>query len=231
MNSVFLLIDNNSTVRQPFARESIFSNFQVPHRSAYSFIKRFLDILGSLVGLIVLAVIFLPIAIAIKLETPGPVFFSQQRHGLNGKTFTIYKFRSMVVDADRLKNQVKNEANGLIFKNFQDPRVTRVGKFLRSTSLDEFPQFWNVFLGEMSLVGTRPPTTDEVRRYNARHWRRLNVKPGITGEWQVNGRSEISDFEEIVDLDLRYQQCWTPWYDLAILWKTFYVVFAKVGAV
>lgn len=226
MNSVALLIDNQSTVRA-----SLFSDTRIPHRSAYSVAKRLLDVVGSLVGLIVLALLFLPVAIAIKLEDPGPVFFSQKRHGLNGKPFTIYKFRSMVVNADKLKDQVKNEANGLIFKNFQDPRVTRVGKFLRSTSLDEFPQFWNVLLGEMSLVGTRPPTTDEVRQYNARHWRRLNVKPGITGEWQVNGRSEISDFEEIVDLDLRYQQCWTPLYDFVILWKTFYVVFAKVGAV
>jgi exopolysaccharide biosynthesis polyprenyl glycosylphosphotransferase len=231
MNSVFIFTDRHSTFRQSLARQSFFSDFQIPHRSAYSFVKRFLDIVGSLVGLMVLAVIFLPVAIAIKLEDPGPVFFSQKRHGLNGKPFTIYKFRSMVVNADNLKDQVKNEANGLIFKNFQDPRVTRVGKILRSTSLDEFPQFWNVLLGDMSLVGTRPPTTDEVRQYNARHWRRLNVKPGITGEWQVNGRSEISDFEEIVDLDLRYQQCWTPWYDFVILWKTFYVVFAKVGAV
>ncbi|MGB3240068.1 MAG: sugar transferase [Geitlerinemataceae cyanobacterium] len=231
MNSVFSLTDHQSTAKQSVAKPSIFSDFQIPHRSAYCVVKRFFDIVGSLVGLVILALIFLPIAIAIQIEAPGPVFFSQRRHGLNGKPFTIYKFRSMVVNADNLKHQVKNEANGLIFKNFQDPRVTRVGKFLRSTSLDEFPQFWNVLLGEMSLVGTRPPTTDEVRQYNDRHWQRLNVKPGITGEWQVNGRSEISDFEEIVDLDLRYQQCWTPLYDLAILWKTFYIVFAKVGAV
>lgn len=226
MNSVALLIEDRSTVRESHGSDSL-----IPHRSADSVIKRIIDIIGSSIGLFVLALMFLPLAIAIKLETPGPVFFSQQRHGLNGKPFTIYKFRSMVIDADRLKHRVKNEANGLIFKNFHDPRVTRVGKFLRSTSLDEFPQFWNVLLGDMSLVGTRPPTTDEVRQYNARHWRRLNVKPGITGEWQVNGRSEISDFEEIVDLDLRYQQCWTPWYDFTIIWKTFYVVFAKVGAV
>lgn len=226
MNSVALLIDGRSTVRS----ENV-SDFQIPHRSADSAIKRVVDIVGSALGLLFLALIFVPLAIAIKLDSPGPVFFSQKRHGLNGKPFTIYKFRSMVIDADRLKERVKNEANGLIFKNFQDPRVTRVGKFLRSTSLDEFPQFLNVLLGDMSLVGTRPPTTDEVRHYNSRHWRRLNVKPGITGEWQVNGRSEISDFEEIVDLDLRYQQCWTPLYDLTLIWKTFYVVFAKVGAV
>lgn len=226
MNSVALLIEDRSTVRESHGSDSL-----IPHRSADSVIKRIVDIIGSSIGLFVLALMFLPLAIAIKLETPGPVFFSQQRHGLNGKPFTIYKFRSMVINADNLKHRVKNEASGLIFKNFHDPRVTRVGKFLRSTSLDEFPQFWNVLLGDMSLVGTRPPTTDEVRQYNARHWRRLNVKPGITGEWQVNGRSEISDFEEIVDLDLRYQQCWTPLYDFTIIWKTFYVVFAKVGAV
>jgi lipopolysaccharide/colanic/teichoic acid biosynthesis glycosyltransferase len=226
MNSVALPTFNNSHVKP-----SSFAGFAIPHPSASSLVKRILDILGSLVGLVILALIFLPVAIAIKLDAPGPIFFSQKRHGLNGKVFTIYKFRSMVVNADNLKNQIKNEANGLIFKNFQDPRVTRVGKFLRSTSIDEFPQFWNVLMGEMSLVGTRPPTSDEVQRYNARHWRRLHVKPGITGEWQVNGRSEIADFEAIVDLDLRYQQYWTPWYDFVILWKTFYVVFAKVGAV
>lgn len=226
MNSAVLQNNSNSPVARSF-----FSNSPIPHRSASCAIKRLFDIAGSLVGLTFLALVFLPIAIAIQIDNPGPVFFSQKRHGLNGKTFTIYKFRSMIVNAEEMKDRVENEASGLIFKNFQDPRVTRVGKFLRSTSLDEFPQFWNVLMGEMSLVGTRPPTSDEVKNYNARHWRRLNVKPGITGEWQVNGRSEISDFEEIVDLDLRYQQCWTPLYDLVIIWKTIYVVFAKVGAV
>lgn len=136
----------------------------------------------------------------------------------------------MVQNADVLKAVVPNEAKGLIFKNEQDPRVTRVGRFLRKTSLDEFPQFWNVLIGEMSLVGTRPPTHDEVSCYSEHHWKRLNVKPGLTGEWQVNGRSAIKDFEEIVKLDLRYQNRWTPLYDLEILWRTIAILFAKTGA-
>ncbi|MGL5925006.1 sugar transferase [Chroococcidiopsis sp.] len=200
------------------------------HPSARSAFKRCLDIVGSLVGLSILAVIFIPLAIAIKLDSPGPIFYGQERYGLQGRTFRMWKFRSMVPNADALKSQVKNEASGLIFKNTQDPRITRVGRFLRSTSLDELPQFWNVLVGEMSLVGTRPPTADEVAQYNDRHWQRLNVKPGLTGEWQVSGRSSIKDFEEIVNLDLRYQKMWHPFYDLFIIAKTVYVIFAKVGA-
>jgi lipopolysaccharide/colanic/teichoic acid biosynthesis glycosyltransferase len=183
-----------------------------------------------MVGLVLLAIVFIPIAIAIVLDNPGPIFYAQKRHGLQGKIFTIYKFRSMVTNADALKSKIQNEASGLIFKNARDPRITKVGSFLRRTSLDELPQFWNVLVGDMSLVGTRPPTSDEVTGYNIRHWKRLNVKPGITGEWQVNGRSQVTDFEDIVDLDLRYQQIWTPLYDLYILWKTIAVVFAKHGA-
>ncbi|WP_347272404.1 sugar transferase [Leptolyngbya sp. FACHB-36] len=192
--------------------------------------KRSLDILGSLVGLAVLAILFIPLAIAIKLDSPGPVLYSQIRYGLLGRPFRIYKFRSMVANADALKSQVKNEAKGLIFKNEDDPRITRVGRILRSTSLDEFPQFWNVLIGEMSLVGTRPPTGDEVSRYESHHWQRLMVKPGLTGEWQVNGRSSVKDFEEIVSLDLRYQAQWHPLYDLFLIARTIYVIIAKVGA-
>ncbi|NES96479.1 MAG: sugar transferase, partial [Desertifilum sp. SIO1I2] len=118
----------------------------------------------------------------------------------------------------------------LIFKNESDPRITRVGRFLRKTSLDELPQFWNVLKGEMSLVGTRPPTHDEVVRYSPHHWRRLDVKPGLTGEWQVNGRSSVKDFEDIVKLDLRYQTKWHPFYDLQLIFKTVHVVLAKTGA-
>jgi lipopolysaccharide/colanic/teichoic acid biosynthesis glycosyltransferase len=205
-------------------------DYRNAHPSAYSIFKRAIDILGSLVGLFFLALIFIPIAFAITLENPGPVFYSQERYGLQGKRFKIYKFRSMVTNADQLKNKVKNEAKGLIFKNENDPRVTRVGRFLRQTSLDEIPQFWNVFLGEMSLVGPRPPTADEVKHYNDHHWRRLDVKPGITGEWQVSGRSNIKDFDQIVALDLQYQTRWHPLYDLSIILKTFQVVFARVGA-
>ncbi|BBD60624.1 hypothetical protein NIES2109_34230 [Nostoc sp. HK-01] len=201
-----------------------------PHYSVDSKFKRCLDILGSVVGLIILGVVFIPIAIAIKLDSRGPIFFTQERYGLQGRPFKLRKFRSMVSDAEKLKSLVKNEADGLIFKNKNDFRVTKVGRFLRSTSLDELPQFWNVLVGEMSLVGTRPPTADEVAKYNQRHWQRLNVKPGLTGEWQVHGRSHVKDFEQIVDLDLRYQEKWHPFYDLLLITKTFYVIFGKVGA-
>lgn len=203
---------------------------QALHRSVYSMFKRLLDIGGSLVGLLILALVFVPVAIAIQLDNPGPILYTQERYGLQGRNFQIWKFRSMVVNADELKSLVTNEALGLLFKNEQDPRVTRVGRFLRKTSLDELPQFWNVLVGEMSLVGTRPPTADEVAHYNDRHWQRLNVKPGLTGEWQVNGRSSIKNFEEVVNLDLRYQSRWYPLYDLVVITKTIYVIFARIGA-
>ncbi|MDX2231678.1 MAG: sugar transferase [Leptolyngbyaceae cyanobacterium bins.349] len=201
-----------------------------PHPSARCAIKRTIDIVGSLVGLMILALVFWPIAIAIKLDSPGSILYKQKRCGLKGRTYYIYKFRSMVRNADALKQQVTNEAKGLVFKNKHDPRITRVGKFLRRTSLDELPQFWNVLLGDMSLVGTRPPTEDEVAHYTDGHWQRLNVKPGITGEWQVNGRSKIKDFEQILELDLRYQSRWTPFYDLKIIGKTLLILFDYTGA-
>jgi lipopolysaccharide/colanic/teichoic acid biosynthesis glycosyltransferase len=204
--------------------------FSVPHRSVASASKRLLDIVGAIAGLMILAMIFLPIAIAICIESPGSVLYKQRRYGLQGRSFTLLKFRSMVKDADHLKALVHNEAEGLIFKNEQDPRITRIGRLLRRTSLDEVPQFWNVLVGEMSLVGTRPPTHDEVIHYTDRHWQRLNVKPGLTGLWQVSGRSNIKDFEEIVNLDLQYQANWTPKYDLQIILKTFVVLLTKPGA-
>lgn len=204
--------------------------FELIHRSVECKIKRSLDIIGALVGLTITAAIAIPVAIAIQLDNPGPIFYSQMRCGVNGKLFRIWKFRSMVVDADRKKHLIKNEAQGFIFKNKQDPRVTRVGKFLRSTSLDEFPQFWNVLKGEMSLVGTRPPTPDEVVRYGSYHWKRLRVKPGLTGEWQTRGRSSVKDFDEIVSMDLDYQLRWSVLYDLQIILKTIQVVLAGRGA-
>ncbi|MBE9036066.1 sugar transferase [aff. Roholtiella sp. LEGE 12411] len=200
------------------------------HPSVQSKFKRCLDITGSLVGLLVLAILFVPIAIAIKIDSRGSIFFTQERYGLQGQPFRIRKFRSMVSDAEQLKSLVSNEANGLIFKNKNDFRITKIGRFLRSTSLDELPQFWNVLVGEMSLVGTRPPTGDEVMKYTHHHWKRLNVKPGLTGEWQVSGRSQVKDFEQIVDLDLRYQENWYPLYDLLLIAKTFYVLFGRIGA-
>lgn len=200
---------------------------RLPHISTRSVFKRTLDIVGALVGLVILSLLFLPVAIAIRLDSAGSVLYSQERYGLQGRPFRIWKFRSMVSNADELKASIANEAQGLIFKNAKDPRVTRVGQFLRKTSLDEFPQFWNVLKGDMSLVGTRPPTADEVRHYSDRHWKRLDVRPGLTGQWQVSGRSAIKDFEEIVDLDLHYQLHWTPIYDVQLLVKTVVTLLSK----
>jgi lipopolysaccharide/colanic/teichoic acid biosynthesis glycosyltransferase len=189
-----------------------------------------LDIIGALIGLVVTAIIAVPIALVIKLDDPGPVFYSQIRCGVKGKTFRVWKFRSMIVNADQLQHLVDNQAQGNIFKNKNDPRVTRVGRFLRRTSLDELPQFWNVLKGDMSLVGTRPPTVEEVMNYKTHHWERLNTKPGMTGEWQANGRSSITDFEDIVQMDLAYQQKWSVIYDLKLILKTLMVVAKKDGA-
>lgn len=203
---------------------------QIVHPSITSRTKRLMDILGALVGLAITATIVIPIAIAIKLDNPGPIFYSQTRCGLNGRTFQICKFRSMVVGAEQLQHLVKNEAQGQIFKNINDPRVTRIGRFMRRTSLDELPQFWNVLLGEMSLVGTRPPTINEVQQYSPHHWQRLQVKPGITGEWQVNGRSNVKNFEAIVQMDLDYQRKWSVTYDICLLLKTLKVLLFNSGA-
>jgi lipopolysaccharide/colanic/teichoic acid biosynthesis glycosyltransferase len=200
------------------------------HRSVKSITKRVIDILGAVVGLLVTAVVTIPVSIATLIDNPGPIFYCQIRCGLNGKPFRMWKFRSMIVGADKLKHLVKNEATGHIFKCTEDPRITRVGKILRRTSLDELPQFWNVLRGEMSLVGTRPPTPDEVMHYQAHHWQRLRVKPGMTGEWQVNGRSSIKDFENIVDMDIDYQRKWSIAYDLSLIFKTILVVLTKRGA-
>ncbi len=200
------------------------------HASATSKVKRLVDILGALIGLVITALIAIPITIAVYLDDPGPILYSQVRCGLKGRPFKIWKFRSMVVDAEKLKHLVDNQAKGCIFKSKNDPRITKVGRFLRKTSLDEFPQFWNVLMGDMSLVGTRPPTVDEVLQYKTHHWKRLNVKPGMTGEWQVNGRSSVEDFEDIVRLDLRYQSKWSVRYDLGLIVKTIWVVLNKHGA-
>lgn len=206
------------------------NSIEPSHPSTRSPLKRCFDILGSLVGLLLLGIVFVPVVVAIKLDSPGPIFYLQTRCGLKGKQFQLRKFRSMVNDAENLKQFVKNEGSKLFFKNNEDPRVTKVGKFLRRTSLDELPQFWNVLMGDMSLVGTRPPSVDEVEHYSDRHWLRLNVKPGITGEWQVNGRSDIKNFEQVLDLDLKYQEQWSILYDLVIILRTIRVVLSGKGA-
>ena len=151
---------------------------------------------------------------------------------MHGRRFNLYKFRSMTIDAESQKAKLiaKSEMNGPIFKMDNDPRITRVGRFLRKTSLDEFPQFINVLKSEMSMVGTRPPTPDEVKQYEDWHRRRISMKPGITGLWQVSGRNKITDFTEVVKLDLKYIDRWQFWHDLAILWKTVWVVLARKGA-
>lgn len=199
------------------------------HPSVRSQVKRFLDIVGSIIGLGITAVALVPIALAIKLDSPGPIFFGQTRKGWLGKEFRIWKFRSMYIDAEERKKELlaQNQADGKTFKMENDPRITRVGRFLRKTSLDELPQFWNVLKGEMSLVGTRPPTPNEVDIYEVPEWQRLDVKPGMTGEWQVHGRSSIRNFEDIIKLDLRYQHNWSLAYDLKLILKTILVVLRK----
>jgi len=199
------------------------------HPSVRSWMKRLIDIVGALVGLVIVAVLFIPIAVAIAIDDPGPIFFSQVRCGWMGKRFRIWKFRSMYVDAEARKAELAkhNQVQGAFFKIDNDPRITKIGRFLRRTSLDELPQFWNVLKGEMSLVGTRPPTPDEVERYEVPEWQRLDVKPGMTGEWQVNGRSSVRKFEDVIRLDLQYQKNWSLLYDLKLILKTVAILFHK----
>lgn len=191
------------------------------------FIKRMMDICAGLVGVIVFSPIMLVTAIAIKLDSPGPVLFKQIRVGQNGRHFKIYKFRSMYMDAEKRKKELlsQNELEGgVMFKIKDDPRITRVGKFIRRTSIDELPQFFNILQGTMSLVGTRPPTLDEVEKYERKQWRRISIKPGLTGMWQVSGRSNIKSFDEIVQLDTEYIDNWTLGMDIRIIFKTVLVL-------
>ncbi len=228
------------------------------HPSVRDPIKRLIDIIGALVGLFLTTILFVPIAIAIGSESKGKILFGQIRCGLLSKPFRIWKFRSMVKNAEQLKTKVKNQIgatrslssayqsenseinteanNHKFFKNATDPRVTKVGKFLRKTSLDELPQFWNVLIGDMSLVGTRPPTFNEINSYELEveyqderytEWNRLDVRPGITGVWQVNGRSNVRSFTEVVNFDMEYRKNWSIWYDLKLIVQTIFVLFDK----
>ena len=196
------------------------------------FIKRILDILGAIVGCLLLLFLLPLVALGIKLESPGPIFYSQTRIGESGRPFRIWKFRSMHMDADLQKSRFEsqNEMCGPIFKLKNDPRITSVGKILRVTSIDELPQFWNVMKGEMSLVGTRPPTPNEVEEYENWHRRRISIKPGITGLWQVSGRNQIVDFDEVVKLDLHYIDNWTLGLDIRILFKTIWILLTRTGS-
>lgn len=195
-------------------------------------IKRIIDIIGGLVGSLVSLPVILLTALPLLLESPGPLIFKQPRVGKNGRIFYIYKLRSMYTDAEERKKELmsENKMDGLMFKMDNDPRITKVGKFIRKTSIDELPQFWNVLRGDMSLVGTRPPTLDEFEQYQSHHKRRLSMRPGITGMWQVSGRSNIQDFEEVVKLDCEYIDNWSLWLDIKILFKTIGVVFKGSGA-
>lgn len=195
-------------------------------------LKRTMDIVGGIVGCIISIPIIALVAIPLKLESPGPLIFKQRRVGRNGRVFYIHKLRSMYVDAEARKKELmaQNEMNGLMFKMEDDPRITRVGRFIRRTSIDELPQFFDVVRGSMSLVGTRPPTLDEYRQYESHHKRRLSMKPGITGLWQVSGRSDIDDFEEVVKLDVQYIDNWSIWMDIYLLFRTVGVVFDRKGA-
>ena len=195
-------------------------------------LKRAIDIVGSIVGLLITAVVSIFVIPAIKLESPGPVIFKQKRVGMNGRIFDFYKFRSMYKDAEERKKELmaQNEMNGLMFKMENDPRITKVGAFIRKTSIDELPQFWNVLKGDMSLVGTRPPTVDEYMQYNAYQKRRISFRPGITGLWQVSGRSDIKDFDEVVRLDLEYIDNWSLGLDIKLLVETVGIVFKGKGA-
>lgn len=205
------------------------------------FIKRLMDIVGSIVGLALTGVLAVFIAPAIYINSPGPVFFTQIRVGRNGRLFKIHKFRSMYQDAEMRKHELldENKMKGFMFKVDHDPRIIGsgpdgtkhgIGWFIRKTSIDEFPQFWNVLKGEMSLVGTRPPTVDEWEQYEHHHRGRLAIKPGLTGLWQVSGRSNITDFEEVVRLDVEYIQTWDIGLDIKIMLKTILNMFRGIGA-
>ncbi len=198
-----------------------------------SALKRLVDILGALAAIILLSPIFIFTALAIKWEDRGPILFKQMRVGERGRLFPMWKFRSMIVNADAVKQELKevnqHGSEGVTFKMKEDPRITRIGKWIRKLSIDEFPQFFNVLVGQMSLVGPRPPVPKEVAMYKARHLRRLRAKPGITCLWQIGGRSEI-DFEGQVRLDLQYIQSQGFWSDLWILIKTVPAVLLGKGA-
>ncbi len=204
-----------------------------PEASWQGVLKKCMDFVGALGLLLVLALPLAVVALLIKLTSPGPVLFRQLRSGLNGAPFTIYKFRTMVTNAEQLKHELEamNEMRGPVFKVTKDPRITPIGKWLRKYSLDEFPQLFNVLRGEMSLVGPRPLPVDEVKRFHdLAHRRRLSVKPGLTCLWQISGRNDICEFKDWVRLDLEYIDHWSLWLDLKILLRTIPVVLAGTGA-
>ena len=199
--------------------------------SFYEICKRAIDIIGAISGLLLLSPVIVIVACAIKFTSKGPIFFSQKRVGKNGELFDMYKFRSMVVNAEELKEKLahQNEMSGPMFKMKDDPRVTKVGKFIRRTSLDELPQLWNVLKGDMSLVGPRPSLPKEVKQFEKWMFKRLTVKPGLTCYWQVSGRNNI-DFEDWMKLDISYVEDRNLWIDIKLIFKTIFVLFGDKNA-
>jgi exopolysaccharide biosynthesis polyprenyl glycosylphosphotransferase len=246
-NLLLCLEKFGKTVRYPINLDEVVSHFKINfsyigHLPSLVFhsktldadqmlTKRVIDVCLSSIGLFITGIIFPFIAIAIRIESPGPILFAQPRVGMNGRRFIAFKFRSMIQDAESKKHELidLNTCCGPIFKIEDDPRITSVGKILRRTSLDEFPQFWNVLKGEMSMVGSRPPTCDEVNEYQEWHYRRVSIPPGMTGLWQVNGRNSLRDFDEIVKMDLEYIDNWSYWLDFKIMLKTIWVVVRCTG--
>lgn len=214
---------------QKFAGFMVLSSGMKFVTSRQMFLKRLMDIIGSLAGLIITGMVFIAVAPAIKAQSQGTVLFSQERVGRNGRRFRIYKFRTMYPDAEQKKEELraKNKMKGLMFKIDDDPRVIPIGHFLRERGIDEFPQFWNVLRGDMSMVGTRPPTVDEYERYEIRHCKRLAMRPGLTGMWQTSNRNDINDFEDVVALDARYIAEWTLGMDFKIICKTLLFVLGR----
>ena len=199
--------------------------------SFYEICKRGIDIIGAGSGLLLLSPVIAIVACAVKFTSNGPIFFSQKRVGKNGQLFDMYKFRSMVVNAEELKEKLahQNEMSGPMFKMKDDPRVTKVGKFIRKTSLDELPQLWNVLKGDMSLVGPRPSLPKEVKQFEKWMYKRLTVKPGLTCYWQVSGRNNI-DFEDWMKLDISYVEDRNLWIDIKLIFKTVFVLFGDKNA-
>ena len=224
-------VTNSEKAIQRFGDSSVVNFSTTFYRSSDIALKRVIDIIGSSVGLIICGLVSIFLVPLIKRDG-GPAIFVQDRVGRNGRVFKFYKFRSMRVDAEEIKKELmsQNQMQGGMFKIENDPRITKIGHFIRKTSLDELPQFWNVLKGDMSLVGTRPPTLDEYMMYTPEQKRRLSFKPGITGLWQISGRSNIKNFDEVVKLDVTYLDGWTIWKDIEILLKTIKVVFMKDGA-
>ena len=224
-------VTNSEKAIQRFGNSSVVNFSTTFYRSSDIALKRVIDIIGSLVGLIICGLVSIFLVPLIKRDG-GPAIFVQDRVGRNGRVFKFYKFRSMRVDAEEIKKDLmsQNQMQGGMFKIENDPRVTKIGYFIRKASLDELPQFWNVLKGDMSLVGTRPPTLDEYMTYTPEQKRRLSFKPGITGLWQISGRSNITNFDDVVKLDITYLDGWTIWKDIEILLKTIKVVFMKNGA-